>query len=81
MSADQGSSKVLTLMKSESPDAALDRSALEAVPAPALPASDITAVPASADIDTRTLSRSLFLRLAALDENSPERAYVRDNLI
>ncbi|MCK1821136.1 RNA polymerase sigma factor SigF [Streptomyces sp. XM83C] len=32
-------------------------------------------------IDTRTLSRSLFLRLAALDEDSPERAYVRDTLI
>ena len=42
---------------------------------PGLPA------PTSGAIDTRTLSRSLFLRLAALDENSPERAYVRDTLI
>ncbi|KJY47475.1 RNA polymerase sigma factor, partial [Streptomyces sp. NRRL S-444] len=32
-------------------------------------------------IDTRTLSRSLFQRLAALDADSPERAYVRDTLI
>lgn len=39
------------------------------------------ALPASEAIDTRTLSRSLFLRLAALDEDSPERAYVRDTLI
>ena len=76
MSAEQGSSKVLTLTKSESaPDAVLDDvPVLEALPAPALPAS-------SESIDTRTLSRSLFLRLAALDENSPERAYVRDTLI
>jgi RNA polymerase sigma-B factor len=32
-------------------------------------------------IDTRTLSRSLFLRLAELRADSPERAYVRDTLI
>ncbi|NWF31255.1 sigma-70 family RNA polymerase sigma factor, partial [Streptomyces sp. PKU-EA00015] len=37
-------------------------------------------------IDTRTLSRSLFLRLRALDsegaaDDSPERTYVRDTLI
>lgn len=85
MSADQGSSKVLTLTKSESAPAELhDVPALvveveaEAAPAvQALPA----APPATGPIDTRTLSRSLFLRLAALDENSPERAYVRDTLI
>lgn len=41
----------------------------------------VTPSPQSEAIDTRTLSRSLFLRLAALDENSPERAYVRDTLI
>ncbi|MEU1585080.1 sigma-70 family RNA polymerase sigma factor, partial [Streptomyces anthocyanicus] len=46
---------------------------LDAVPAQALPATEA--------IDTRTLSRSLFLRLAALGEDSPERAYVRDTLI
>ncbi|MYV79791.1 SigB/SigF/SigG family RNA polymerase sigma factor, partial [Streptomyces sp. SID1046] len=63
MSVDQGSSKVLTLVKS--------------APAPTAPvASD-----RSEAIDTRTLSRSLFLRLAALDADSPERAYVRDTLI
>jgi RNA polymerase sigma-B factor len=32
-------------------------------------------------IDTRTLSRSLFLRLAELEQDSPERTYVRDTLI
>ncbi|MBM9505807.1 RNA polymerase sigma factor SigF [Streptomyces sp. KK5PA1] len=32
-------------------------------------------------IDTRTLSRSLFLRLAELPVDSPERTYVRDTLI
>ena len=68
MSAEQGSSKVLTLTKS--------------VPAPAV----LTSSPEA--IDTRTLSRSLFLRLAALGPasgpdgtDSPERAYVRDTLI
>ncbi|WP_165984224.1 RNA polymerase sigma factor SigF [Streptomyces sp. YIM 98790] len=36
----------------------------------------------SADsLDTRTLSRSLFQRLAELDPDSPERSYVRDTLI
>ncbi len=85
MSADQGSSKVLTLEKSASApavpaepdpldDVTADVPALTAGPAPALPA------PTEA-IDTRTLSRSLFLRLAALDEDSPERPYVRDTLI
>ncbi|MFD5831897.1 sigma-70 family RNA polymerase sigma factor, partial [Lentzea sp. NPDC060358] len=66
MSAEQGSSKVLTLTKSK--------------PAPAV----LTSSPEA--IDTRTLSRSLFLRLAALGPSpdgtdSPERAYVRDTLI
>ncbi|WP_199239546.1 RNA polymerase sigma factor SigF [Streptomyces sp. ICBB 8177] len=32
-------------------------------------------------INTRTLSRSLFLRLAELPDHSPERGYVRDTLI
>ncbi|MHA5047963.1 RNA polymerase sigma factor SigF [Streptomyces sp. SD15] len=88
MSADQGSSKVLTLMKSESaPDALHDVPALPAPDAdPALSAPDAAPVlpvapETSGAIDTRTLSRSLFLRLAALGENSPERAYVRDTLI
>jgi RNA polymerase sigma-B factor len=87
MSADQGSSKVLTLTKSESapadavPGSIDEMAAVDTAPAPALTAADIPAPPASDAIDTRTLSRSLFLRLAALDENSPERAYVRDTLI
>ena len=85
MSADQGSSKVLTLDKSATaPDAIQapqDLQALEDLPGPqAPPVTDLPASSASANIDTRTLSRSLFLRLAALDENSPERAYVRDTL-
>ena len=32
-------------------------------------------------INTRTLSRSLFLRLAELPDDCPERGYVRDTLI
>ncbi|MEU1692733.1 sigma-70 family RNA polymerase sigma factor, partial [Streptomyces hirsutus] len=86
MSADQGSSKVLTLAESETAPNALDVlgpiddvPALAAAPAPDLPETPDT--PDTAAIDTRTLSRSLFLRLAALDENSPERGYVRDTLI
>nr|MCF0101683.1 RNA polymerase sigma factor SigF [Streptomyces sp. MH191] len=80
MSADQGSSKVLTLTKSETtPDVLQDPQDLPA--AEALVAPEAPAFPSSAAIDTRTLSRSLFLRLAALDEHSPERAYVRDTLI
>ncbi|MBA0052689.1 RNA polymerase sigma factor SigF [Streptomyces sp. AJS327] len=35
----------------------------------------------SGALDTRTLSRSLFLRLAALEGDSAERTYVRDTLI
>ncbi|MQS39466.1 RNA polymerase sigma factor SigF [Streptomyces katsurahamanus] len=69
MSAEQGSSKVLTLTPEQS------------APAPVTPDS-------SEAIDTRTLSRSLFLRLRALDAegsggvvDSPERTYVRDTLI
>ncbi|AWW38734.1 MULTISPECIES: RNA polymerase sigma factor SigF [Streptomyces] len=94
MSADQGSSKVLTLTKGEAAPEALDVldaidalhdvSALAAAPAPATPAPaspDPQAPETSEAIDTRTLSRSLFLRLAALDADSPERAYVRDTLI
>jgi RNA polymerase sigma-B factor len=80
MSADQGSSKVLTLTKSDTaPDVLQDPQDLPA--AEAVQATEAPAFPSSAAIDTRTLSRSLFLRLAALDEHSPERAYVRDTLI
>ncbi|MFF2778618.1 RNA polymerase sigma factor SigF [Streptomyces sp. NPDC058052] len=87
MSADQGSSKVLTLTpvpvlvpepvptQTTAPTAA-ESGALPA-PAPAV---------APEALDTRTLSRSLFLRLRALDAagtaaDSPERTYVRDTLI
>ncbi|MEU6245137.1 RNA polymerase sigma factor SigF [Streptomyces sp. NPDC047024] len=88
MSAEQGSSKVLTPTKSEAAPKKLDAldvldtfegtTALDAAPAAAAAPAP---VPEPAEIDTRTLSRSLFLRLAALAEDSPERAYVRDTLI
>ncbi|MGC4999555.1 MULTISPECIES: RNA polymerase sigma factor SigF [unclassified Streptomyces] len=99
MSAEQGSSKVLT--KTVAAPQKLDAldvidgfegaQALDATPAPAAPAPAPDTAPAvedtaqlpvlSGEIDTRTLSRSLFLRLAALGEDSPERGYVRDTLI
>ncbi|MFG2814695.1 RNA polymerase sigma factor SigF [Streptomyces sp. NPDC004673] len=99
MSAEQGSSKVLTKtvaapQKLDALDVldgfegapALDAAPAPAVPAPApeaaLAAEEAAQLPVrSGDIDTRTLSRSLFLRLAALGEDSPERGYVRDTLI
>ncbi|MER5522594.1 RNA polymerase sigma factor SigF, partial [Streptomyces sp. NPDC002763] len=93
MSADQGSSKVLTPTLSEAAPKelyALDVldgfegvTAPEAVPSPAAePAAEaVPAAQVTGAIDTRTLSRSLFLRLATLGEDSPERAYVRDTLI
>ncbi|MFD9486359.1 RNA polymerase sigma factor SigF [Streptomyces sp. NPDC059991] len=98
MSAEQGSSKVqvLTLMKSvpapdvrESPEA-IDTCAVpgspealdSAGPAPSGTAPRREAPRSHEPLDTRTLSRSLFLRLAALgSEESPERTYVRDTLI
>jgi RNA polymerase sigma-B factor len=52
------------------------RGALADAPPGTLP----SALPSQA-LDTRTLSRSLFLRLAELKADSPERAYVRDTLI
>ncbi|WP_377270203.1 RNA polymerase sigma factor SigF [Peterkaempfera sp. SMS 1(5)a] len=38
-------------------------------------------VPVGADLDTRTLSRALFRRLADLRQGCPEQLYVRDTLI
>ncbi|MGW2123025.1 sigma-70 family RNA polymerase sigma factor, partial [Streptomyces sp. NPDC001758] len=95
MSAEQGSSKVLTLAESETAPHALDAlGPIDEGPATPVPELQDTTqlpettelqptaeLPDTAALDTRTLSRSLFLRLAALDENSPERAYVRDTLI
>ncbi|WP_037666513.1 RNA polymerase sigma factor SigF, partial [Streptomyces afghaniensis] len=81
MSAEQGSSKVLTLAESDTAPHALDSlGPIDDVPAE-LATEPAPALVATGAIDTRTLSRSLFLRLAALDEDSPERAYVRDTLI
>ncbi|MEU8621099.1 RNA polymerase sigma factor SigF [Streptomyces sp. NPDC048623] len=119
MSAEEGSSKVLTLTpmptQTTAPNAAestpatdvltADVVAADAATAPASPdatpaaetgvtqTADTAPVPVTASVavssealDTRTLSRSLFLRLRALDEegaaaDSPERTYVRDTLI
>ncbi|MGW5420132.1 RNA polymerase sigma factor SigF [Streptomyces sp. NPDC003943] len=96
MSAEQGSSKVLTLTPvplpaqttaptaAEHTETATD-SAVTAEHDETLVAAPPALVTPGA-IDTRTLSRSLFLRLRALDEtgaaeDSPERTYVRDTLI
>ncbi|MEU1865261.1 RNA polymerase sigma factor SigF [Streptomyces gardneri] len=97
MSTELGSSKVLTLTPVPVPTQTTAPTAAEssavstadsaagsvvdsvATTAPPLPAT-------SGALDTRTLSRSLFLRLRALDNegaatDSPERTYVRDTLI
>ncbi|MFJ8232715.1 RNA polymerase sigma factor SigF [Streptomyces sp. NPDC094448] len=115
MSAEQGSSKVLTLTPASTseatatpmPEALTDLAGLSepGAPVPDTPVgsgpdagaefgavtpgtSGTTSAGGSSApdaIDTRTLSRSLFLRLRALDNQgtgeSPERTYVRDTLI
>ncbi|MEV4426075.1 RNA polymerase sigma factor SigF [Streptomyces sp. R-07] len=81
MSTELGSSKVLTLTPVPVPaqtTAPTATDSTEATPPP-MPVT-------SGALDTRTLSRSLFLRLRALDTegaatDSPERTYVRDTLI
>ncbi|MFE5793519.1 RNA polymerase sigma factor SigF [Streptomyces sp. NPDC056503] len=88
MSADQGSSKVLTLTPVPvlvSEPVPMQKTATTAAESEALlPPPPPAAAPET--LDTRTLSRSLFLRLRALDTagtaaDSPERTYVRDTLI
>ncbi|MEU8757698.1 RNA polymerase sigma factor SigF [Streptomyces sp. NPDC048659] len=108
MSAEQGSSKVLTLtpMPASVPTPAaaptagpVSTATATAVPVQTTAQAAADAAPAGTDepllpppavtpgaLDTRTLSRSLFLRLRALDDegvaaDSPERTYVRDTLI
>ncbi|MEV7281739.1 SigB/SigF/SigG family RNA polymerase sigma factor [Streptomyces sp. NPDC093111] len=107
MSADQGSSKVLTLTPMPAsvqtpvsvPAAAMAQTAPptgvpaqttapDAADTATVPDETLVAPPAVTPeaLDTRTLSRSLFLRLRALDDggvaaDSPERTYVRDTLI
>ena len=90
MSVQLGSSKVLTGNTAaealpQPPGATQDSAVVDPEAVSALPS-----VPAEDDtLDTRTLSRSLFLRLAALDRAAEsgrpapasERAYVRDTLI
>ncbi|MFD3941668.1 RNA polymerase sigma factor SigF [Streptomyces sp. NPDC058579] len=102
MSAEQGSSKVLTLTPAATP-VSMSEVMSETMPAsmpvsmPVQPSAETVEAPASITpiapivvtseaIDTRTLSRSLFVRLRALDDagtaaDSPERMYVRDTLI
>ncbi|MEF9884212.1 RNA polymerase sigma factor SigF [Streptomyces sp. P9-A4] len=84
MSTELGSSKVLTLTPVPVPTqttapAATDSTETATTAPPPM-------VVTSGALDTRTLSRSLFLRLRALDTegvtaDSPERTYVRDTLI
>ena len=80
MSVELDSSKVLTELTTDDVPAALhDLPAQHDLPEP----HDLPA-PEGADgsaLDTRTLSRALFLRLAGLPDDGPERAYVRDTLI
>ncbi|MGW2374352.1 MULTISPECIES: RNA polymerase sigma factor SigF [Kitasatospora] len=55
----------------------LQRVGSSGAPGPGTP----TEAPPGSGLDTRTLSRSLFLRLAALEPGSAEHTYVRDTLI
>ncbi|MFB7586696.1 RNA polymerase sigma factor SigF [Streptomyces sp. NPDC056169] len=82
MSTELGSSKVLTLTPVPVPTQTTAPTAAESAEATPPP----PVVVSSGALDTRTLSRSLFLRLRALDtegaaSDSPERTYVRDTLI
>ncbi|MCX4982234.1 RNA polymerase sigma factor SigF [Streptomyces sp. NBC_00572] len=81
MSTELGSSKVLTLTPVPVPAQTTAPTATDSTEASPPPM-----VVTSGALDTRTLSRSLFLRLRALDDqgaatDSPERTYVRDTLI
>ncbi|MFH9723326.1 RNA polymerase sigma factor SigF [Streptomyces sp. NPDC017254] len=81
MSTELGSSKVLTLTPVPVPTQTTAPTATDSAEATPPPM-----VVTSGALDTRTLSRSLFLRLRALDTegaapDSPERTYVRDTLI
>ncbi|WP_406060314.1 RNA polymerase sigma factor SigF [Streptomyces sp. NBC_01077] len=81
MSTELGSSKVLTLTPVPVPTQTTAPTAAESAETAPPPM-----VVTSGALDTRTLSRSLFLRLRALDTegvaaDSPERTYVRDTLI
>ncbi|MEU9073592.1 RNA polymerase sigma factor SigF [Kitasatospora sp. NPDC004745] len=59
-----------------------DRIPLQRVPSAGSPGPETPPEPPPGSVlDTRTLSRSLFLRLAALEPGSTEHAYVRDTLI
>ncbi|MFE6744684.1 RNA polymerase sigma factor SigF [Kitasatospora purpeofusca] len=60
------------------PDSA---AAPDAGPAPGSGAAPEAAAAPASGLDTRTLSRSLFLRLGALEPGSTEHTYVRDTLI
>ncbi|MDV5147092.1 RNA polymerase sigma factor SigF [Streptomyces sp. SBC-4] len=101
MSTELGSSKVLTLTPVPVPTQTTAQTAAESSAGSSAGSSAETAVVSAVDtvestapplpatsgaLDTRTLSRSLFLRLRALTDegaatDSPERTYVRDTLI
>ncbi|MFD3530464.1 RNA polymerase sigma factor SigF [Streptomyces sp. NPDC058664] len=84
MSTELGSSKVLTLTPVPVPTQTTAPTATDSTETP--PTAPPPMAVTSGALDTRTLSRSLFLRLRALDADgaagdSPERTYVRDTLI
>ncbi|MER5307081.1 RNA polymerase sigma factor SigF [Streptomyces sp. NPDC002773] len=87
MSTELGSSKVLTLTPVPVPAQTTAPTAADSVETVlSAEAAPPPMVVTSGALDTRTLSRSLFLRLRALDTegaatDSPERTYVRDTLI
>ncbi|MFC9393753.1 RNA polymerase sigma factor SigF [Streptomyces sp. NPDC057027] len=90
MSTELGSSKVLTLTPVPVPAQTTAPTATDSTETVNTAETTETAPPpmvvTSGALDTRTLSRSLFLRLRALDAegvaaDSPERTYVRDTLI
>ncbi|MFB7453154.1 RNA polymerase sigma factor SigF [Streptomyces sp. NPDC056194] len=90
MSTELGSSKVLTLTPVPVPAQTTAPTATDSTETVNTAETTETAPPpmvvTSGALDTRTLSRSLFLRLRALDTegaaaDSPERTYVRDTLI
>ena len=83
MSVDLGSAEIHGTAADGAVAAAVPGRTAGAV-ATAVPGSTVTTArkaPAGEALDTRTLSRSLFLRLADLPLDSPERVYVRDTLI
>ncbi|MEV0187592.1 RNA polymerase sigma factor SigF [Kitasatospora purpeofusca] len=79
MHAEAASAAQIPLQRAgTAPDSA---AAPDAGPAPGPGAAPEAAATPASGLDTRTLSRSLFLRLGALEPGSTEHTYVRDTLI